>query len=427
MVGDTVVSDETESAYIRITGRTGAKYSWVEVYRTPNGTWANTTHTGNTTYDWAVERNNATIPAGSTVYEAKRSPDTSEWVFGQGASGGSFQANSTETAIMILGTYDEYKDCEDVPPKPPTVITDLCTGERGTELCVPSYAYAVYQRCGYVWNKIGDTRTYQVWAQEMNGGTGYKRRLYIPRWGGSMTESGPDPDAACMGLAFLGVGAGSDLSCTCPTCLSSPPPDACLMLKFRTASRPSVYNECGSTVTLFDENDLWDKDIEIPITVLGCTGGGNSGEGVPIFDFEYQFIADSELECDWGPDVFDPCDPCAHWGRLGASINISDDSNVNCSAAGHWRGEFLVRDICNLLCSCTNGPVTPLVSSMCDGCGNNIPPVFYFILPETIEIVCCPTSEGISGGNATSNFTSAYYGGNATSSFTEAVYGGSEE
>lgn len=372
------------------------------------------------TTDANITANN-TNQTNVTPYFAVRDPVSRRLIAVNTQGSGNFNATSTETVIMILGTYDEYKDCEGVPPKPPTSITNVCNMSRGTDLCIPAYAYAVYQRCGYVWNKIGDTRDYQVWANELNGGSAGNRRFHIPRWGGNMTESGPDPNSDCMGLAFLNSGASS-LTCSCPPCLSSPPEGTQLCIRFNTTSRPTEYNECGDTVTLFDENDLWDKEITIPLTTLGCTANGNSGEGIPIFEFEWQFIDESELECDWGPEVFDPCDPCWHWGRLGASINIRDDNNVNCSSAGHWRGEFRARDVCDLICDCNNGTIEPLVSTMCDGCGNNLPPIFYFIDPDSVVLICCP-NDSILGGTATSSPSEGVSGGNSTTSY-DAYYGG---
>ena len=171
------------------------------------------------TTDANITANN-TNQTNVTPYFAVRDPVSRRLIAVNTSSTGNFNATSTETVIMILGTYDEYKDCEGVPAKPPTLTTGC--GNTTDTLCIPAYAYAVYQRCGYVWNKIGDTRTYKVWANELNGGSAGNRRFHIPRWGGNMTASGPDPDSDCMGLAFLNSGAGS-LTCTCPTCLSSPP------------------------------------------------------------------------------------------------------------------------------------------------------------------------------------------------------------
>lgn len=399
--------------------------------------YGNASTNNNTTYDYdaviaadlgnltrttdANLTNNTTAQSGVTPYFAVRDPVSRRLIAVNTNNRSNFDATSTETVIMILGTYDEYKDCANVPPKPPTTITNLCTGARGTELCVPAYAYAVYQRCGYVWNKIGDTRTYQVWANELNGGSAGNRRFHIPRWGGNLTSSGPDPDSECMGLAFLNSGAGS-LTCGCPPCLSSPPEGVKLCVKFRTASRPETFNECGSTVELFDNEGLWDQDITLEFNALGCTANADDGRGIPIFNFEWQYIDGLSLECDWGPDVFDPCDPCAHWGRLLASISVSDGPDENCASAGHWRGEFKARDICNLLCDCDSAAVRPTATSMCDGCGNSIPPIFYFILPDSVEIVCCP-ADSILGGTATSSPPDGYTGGNSTTSY-DAFYGG---
>jgi hypothetical protein len=395
LVGDAIVSDETDTTYMRITGRTGANYSWVEVYRTPNGTWSNTTRTGNATYDWAVERNNATVSAGQTVYEARRSPDTSEWIFDQGGGGGQFQANSSETVLMILGTYDSYKDCPDVPAKPPTVITDVCTDERGTELCVPAYAYAVYVRCGYKWLKVGDTRDFGVWANEMNGQSfSAWRRFVIPRWGGNFDPSTglPDPDADCMGVAFLGTGAGSALTCSCPPCLSSPPEGASLCLRFRTIERPEDPAECSGLLTQMDAMNAWNKEYLIPLTPVSgyCSSTGASDDGIFTINMDWQ--DGSQIECDWGPEVFDPCDPCEHWGRLYAYIDVPGGNEPNCGGPGHWRGEFKAREVCNLLCDCETGPITPTAQVFCQGCGNNEDPpaVWNVIESGSIELICCP-------------------------------------
>ncbi len=57
--------------------------------------------------------------------------------------------------------------------------------------------------------------------------------------------------------------------------------------------------------------------------------------------------------------------------------------------------------------------------------GNVTPPQFNVFVEGSVRIECCPPTEGIMGGNATSALTDAYSGGNATSSFANAIYGGS--
>lgn len=392
------------------TGNTPIRYGWTQVWHNrTNGTWANLSVSGNSTDDGhAIELNNANLTVGSaTRYPARLDPQSGRVTFfqGNGGSGGTVNATSTETVLMILGDYASYKDCPNVPGSPPTVITDVCNGTRGTELCVPAYAYAVYQRCGYKWNKVGDTRTYQVWANEMNGGTfSAWRRFVIPRWGGNLTATGPDPDDDCIGVAFLGTGAGSALTCSCPTCLSSPPEGVTLCLKFRTIPRPADPKECGTLKTEMDANSAWDKDYVLTLTkILGgyCSTSVSSDDG--IFTFNWDWQDGSQLECDWGPDEYDPCDPCEHWGRLYASIEVPGGNEPNCGSVGHWTGEFKGRDVCNLLCDCGTGPVTPLVQVFCGGCGNNqVPPAVWNVIQEgSIELTCCFSEIADTGGELT--------------------------
>jgi hypothetical protein len=431
--GGVVAVDGRESMYLRLTGKntnTPIQYAWKRVSRLPNGTWQDLTHTGNTTNDYAVEINNANLTVNTTtVYQAERSVTTGEWLFQQtgGTSNGTFSANSSETAVMILGTYASYKDCPNVPASPPTTYVDVCNGTRGTELCVPAYAYAVYQRCGYIWNKIGDTRTYQVWANEMNGGTiSAYRRMYIPRWGGNMTESGPDPDSDCMGLAVMGYSSQGALTCSCPPCLSTPPEGVELCLKFRTIVRPEDPEECAGLVSAMDAEDAWDREYVVPLTPASgfCSVGGETDDAIFSVGWDYQDGA--SLSCDWGPDVFDPCDPCEHWGRILANITANyGGTEPNCGA-GVWTGEFKAKDLCALICDCGNGPIEPVDQKHCQGCGNNADPpaIWNAIVEGSVELICCSDNEAFYGGNATSSFSDGCGSGNSTSSFTEAIYGG---
>jgi hypothetical protein len=399
--------------YIRLDNKTTVnstvRYGWQAVVQDRDtGNWANSPRLGNHTDDgWAVELNNANLAVGAaTRYPARLNPQTGRVTFFQGSGGGgNVEIKSGETVLMILGTYDEYKDCPDVPPKPPTIKTEC--GEDTGVLCVPAYAYAVYTRCGYVWNKVGDTRTFGVWANELNGGTASAtRRLYVPRWGGDIDpETGlPEPDSFCMGVAFMGYTSQGSLTCTCPTCLSSPPPDSCLVVKFKTPPRPCPRPPSGDITCGFgcpdafdamDASDAWDKDFMLKIDPLGCTAGAVTTDG--LFDFEWQFIQQGFLSCDWGPDVFDPCAPCRHWGRLAASIGINGEQKENCGGAGVWTGEFLTEEICKLLCDCGD-PVKPFDQVICNACQNSDGVPFNFVIPESIEIECCP--DEIDGGES---------------------------
>lgn len=398
--GQTVITDE-EEIFLRVTGAATSplRYAWQEVYHDKaSGGWKNTNRSGSTDSDPLFEINNAAVGSGATVYTARRSRASGAWTFTRGSGGGAVDITSGETAILILGTYGEYKDCPGVPPKPPTLKT--ACGEDTGVLCVPAYAYAVYVRCGYIWLKIGDTRDFGVWANGLNGGTlSAMRRLYVPRWGGDVDPATglPDPDAECMGLAVLEYCSQGSIDCTCPTCLSSPPPGSCLWVRFRTMPRPVALpanpTGCVDLRVYMDEHDLWDKEITIPITVLGCTAGGSDD----LFDFEWQFLPLPDLECDWGPNVFNPCDPCRHWGRLSASIGVSQGgSTANCGGSGQWSGEWLAKEVCDLLCDCGNGPLKPAVTKICNNCGT-APDQWHVIVEGSVELICCP-GDTIMGG-----------------------------
>lgn len=420
--------------YIKLDSKTGTspiKYAWtMMVQDRDTGAWVASPRAGLTTDDsWAGELNNASLATGTGKrYPARFNPQTGRVIFDQGGTGGNVDIKGGETVLMILGDYDTYKDCPGVPPKPPTTWTDGCQTARSATLCVPAFAYAVYQRCGYIWNKIGDTRDFQVWANEMNGQAfGAWRRFVIPRWGGDIIESTglPDPASACMGVAFLGAGAGSALTCSCPACLTTPPEGVELCLRFRTIPRPASPMECGGLVTAMDAESAWDREYVVPLTKASgfCSVGGVTDDG--IFTLGWDWQDGPSISCDWGPDVFDPCDPCEHWGRIFANITSNfGGAEPNCGA-GVWSGEFKSKDLCSLICDCGNGPIEPVDQKHCNGCGNNQTPpaVWNAIVEGSIELICCSEGE-IDGGSPASLPTDIIDGGSPGSLPTDIIDGG---
>lgn len=347
--------------------------------------------------------------SGVKPHFAVRDPVSRRLVVARSGTGGTFTAKSTETVLMILGTYEQYKDCPEileaeVPPPPMTYYDYPCSTERTETLCVPAYAYAVYQRCGYEWHKIGDTVDYRVWATEINGGsTSAFRRFHIPRWGGDFdpTDGLPDPESSCIGVAFLPA-SGSALTCSCPPCIED---IACLAVRFRTPPRPTSPAECSSSVAAMDAANAWDKEFTIELSSVGCNFSGVTDDG--IFAFDLQFVDGASLSCDWGPDVFDPCDPCEHWGRLYGAISVDGPAEANCGGAGVWRGEWKASEVCQLACDCDQ-EIAPVEGVLCEGCGNVTPPKFYFVIPESIKLICCP--DPLSGkGESMGGFSAAAY------------------
>jgi hypothetical protein len=267
---------------------------------------------------------------------------------------------------------------------------------------VPAYAYAVYQRCGYVWNKIGDTRTYQVWANEMNGAsfTAY-RRFVIPRWGGNVTESGaPTPEDACMGVAFMGYSSQTALTCSCPSWASSL--SNCIQVSFKTIPRPCAYDpgnvscgytDCADVFTLFDAGDsegpYWDREFSVEISGSMCNNGAQFGGGAGAGNVGIEFVDRTRNECYWGPDVFDPCNPCDGFGIFRLRIELNTDERPNCGGVGHVYSDLTMSEMLSVLCDCTT--LSPSNVEVCDGCdGGTGKPALVVIDPESIEITCCP-------------------------------------
>jgi len=369
---------------------------------------------------------NMVAQTGVTPYFAVRDPVSRRLIaVNTGGGGGNFNANSTETVLMILGEWTDYKDCPGAPPAPPMTYANLpCDESRTTTPCVPAYAYAVYQRCGYVWNKIGDSRTYGVWATELNGGTTSAwRRFVIPRWGGNFdpTTGLPDPDAVCMGVAFLG-GGGSALTCSCPSWAAT---GQCLLVNYTVIDRPfpegnGGYTDCGNIFTFMDNGDsegpYWGRSFTAEINVSGNLCNDNdAGEGPFTFMIVYEDTGRNR--CYWGPDSFDPCDPCAGFGRfyVTGEVNTSNPQ-INCGGAGHFTGYLSEADIRQIICDCAEKELRELVK--CNSCdGNETLPPLHFIDFETLRFTCCDKSEpegtAIFGGTADEPSEDAAFGGTA--------------
>jgi hypothetical protein len=267
-----------------------------------------------------------------------------------------------------------------VPAKPPTTFANYpCSENRTDTLCVPAYAYSVYQRCGYVWNKVGDTRDFAVWANELNGGTfSAWRRFVIPRWGGDIDPvSGlPDPLDSCMGVAFYGASTASALSCTCPAWLSS---FGCFKIRVKWIAEPgSKPADCPQACwDLMATRWGTEETAEITPEFGGCLYEGTIGP-FPVFMNWAQY---TQTDCYWGPDVFDPCKPCEGFGKVLVTINSA--SGTGCGSANTaWMGfRFDESVLRGLVCDCGSGPIRIETQTTTVGpCGS---------LAEWIEIECC--------------------------------------
>jgi hypothetical protein len=358
--GETVLVDQPETMWIRLTdvdsSNSPPKYAWKRVSRLANGTWQNLTHTGNTSNDYAVEINNESCPVNTTsVFRAYRSLTTGEWLFGKGSGQTEFRGKDVLT--MILGPWENYKDCEGAPPDPP-VATD--------ENCPPAYAWAGYKPCGYRFKKVshflstdeaaetpGDIPIVGMgfWATELNGGSTTSWRRFHRSWWGWDTESSSvtDPDIGCAGVRFESPGL-SPITCSCPPWLQNV---NCFKLRIKYVADPGPPPPCDDEPdpdptpdppgpdaetdfgTLSDSSDpccdpCYEKmegffGEEVVVTLcnqeMGCLWQGDGPAPFAAITATYQNLYETD-PCFTGPDWFDPCNPCDGFGVL--SFGISD-------------------------------------------------------------------------------------------------------
>ena len=387
--GDTVRIDGYSNIYVRLTGKdtgnTPIKYAWKEVYRNANGDWSNTTHNGTTIGDYAVEINNGNLTVNTTtVYRAERSPESGEWLFSRGSAGGDFDIKGKDIVLMILGTEEEYANCTGAPDPSPG--------------CWQGYAWAAYKVCGYEYTKLFDARDLGKWALELNGGTTSAWRRFHPAFWGwdSYTEGLPTAANACEGVRFIGSGA-SALSCTCPTWINDLD---CIKLQFQTPTRPASPAECATAVANMDAADAWGKTVNVVMCRdASCSFSGTAYSGLFTINLTFEEIPRGAPECDWGPETFDPCDVCAHFGRFFLCIEINGGNEPNCGSGCHYTGYFRLADLESLHDNCLTGngtlTISPYDSVLCNGCGNGqTPPAIYHFIDDTsVLLKCCNATE----------------------------------
>ena len=378
--GETVITDQ-EVIYMKITdvASSPARYGWKEVLQNQNtGAWEDSYRTGTVDNDPAFEVNNATLAAGSTIYRAERSRASGAWLIRSGGGGGG--ANTvTNPIIMILGTYDEYKNCPGAPAAPPL--------NTSSQPCWPAYAWAAYEICGYQYIKKFDARSYGKWAYGLNGGTASAyRRFYSAFYGDSAVD--------CQGVRFLEYCSQSTLSCSpCPSFITGM---KCIKISFTTPARPCAYDSanvacgynCPSAFTGMDSASAWGQTFTTTLCKgINCSFLGTVGPFTVTLNYEE--IPRGSPTCDWGPSVFDPCDACYGFGRWWLCIEGPGNSSSSCSGC-HFTGYFSNDQIKSIKTDCTTQSPSQIVS--CNACTNGTNS-FKFILENSVSLTCCTTAE----------------------------------
>ena len=381
-----------EVIYIRLTEKdatkTPVRYGWIEVDRLGNpnatisATWGNiTTRTANATDDFAIEPNNGTLSTtDNTIYRAERSLTTGEWLINSGGGGSAGQTPVTNPIIMLLGTYNDYKDCPGVPAKPPTFTAN------GTDFCAPPYAWSAYEVCNYKYVKKFDMRDFGHWATELNGGSATAfRRFYNAYYGNATTSANltlnSNTPTNCKGVRFLGFSSQSSLVCTCPTWLSQV---TCLKFtaKFVAALTDDTTDTCPAQFYT-DMAPYWgttQTGIAYQQSAGACTWAADIGPFSLTLIWQEIPISGG---CNWGPDVFDPCNPCDGFGELKLTMGKSSSSG---GTPANWYSGYSITQqaIHGLILDCTTGPITVPVSIKYSPC----PQVF-----ESLTVQCCSAGE----------------------------------
>jgi len=385
--GKTILADE-EFIFLKITevSSTGPKrYGWKEVHHNKDtGNWEDSPRTGTIDTDPAFEIAGAVLTAGNTVYRAERSRASGAWMVRSGGGSGSLDVKGKDIVVMILGTEEEYDTCEGAPPASPG--------------CWQGYAFAAYKVCGYTYTKIFDARDLGKWALELNGGTTTAWRRFHPAFWGwdNYTEGLPTAATACEGVRFINPGT-SALSCSCPSWINDLD---CIKLQFTTPVRPTSPPECSTAVSNMDSAGAWDKTVSVILCRNNsCSFSGTAYNGLFTVSLAFEEIPRTDPECFWGPASFDPCDPCASFGRFFICIEINGGNEPNCGSGCHYTGQFRLNDMKSLHDNCLTGngtlSISPYNSVMCNGCGNSQTPpaIYYFVNANSVVLKCCTTEE----------------------------------
>ena len=370
---------ENEPFYIKLTDKTGSspiKYAWqYQNHDRTTDTWSDGFVTGDTTANWAEELNNASLSTTDNKrYRARVNPQSGRVIFESGGGGGGGANTTTNPIIMILGTYDEYKNCPGAPAAPPS--------------CWPAYAWAAYDVCGYQYIKKFDARDYGQWALGLNGGSASAyRRFYSAFYG--------DSSISCQGVRFLEYCSQGTLSCTgCPSFVDSS--FKCVKITFTTPARPCPvdstnigcgYN-CISAFSGMDSASAWGQTFTTTLCKgINCSYLGSVGPFT--ITLNYEEIQRGYPTCDWGPSTFDPCDPCFGFGRWWLCIEGPGNSSSACSGC-HFTGYYSNDQMKSIKTSCAN--LAPGSIKSCNACTNGTSS-FKLIVEDSVRLTCCSSAE----------------------------------
>lgn len=248
--------------------------------------------------------------------------------------GGSTEKAKTGSILLILGDYYEYRKNKNCVSFDPCMKED----ENGNKIpCAPSYAWASYDICGCKYKKVTDIKGYGEWAYHvgyLNAPKGWAAAFY----GGSLKQD--DTGGSCKGVRFLPSGGGLPSDCTCPEWFKKL---KCIKAEVVYISKPDCTQNCPcgdgdiTTDTYWTPmEDYWGKTINYNMDnqFSQCDFATDIASQYSL-TLLWKSVFDGE-ECFFGPEEFDPCDPCDGLVNPTLSLNGTKANTNGGNIAGGW-------------------------------------------------------------------------------------------
>lgn len=282
---------------------------------------------------------------------------------------------TADLVVMIVGDDVTHGGCQYAPPPV----------ERPTNTTCPlAFAWAAYRICGYGYVKVFDARDLGVWSIDLNELSPVAwYRMHPTHWDRDSIELySANPQSICKGLRHSYPNVG-ELTCLCPQWYKEQD-SVVVTLTFDSApSNPSDW--CTDTECLSDlaghfetTTSFITQESELDECVLTGDIDGNQVTARLFWRRRHP----GDLDCYWGPDVFDPCDPCADMGAVELQLLTNSDSCGH-GLTGLWlRYVAKEEDVYNLFSTCEGTLTVDRLIQTFGECGN---------LLANVELDCVPT------------------------------------
>lgn len=241
---------------------------------------------------------------------------------------------------MILGTEEQYKHCPEAPELSPRL-----PGSQ-TVPCAEAFAWAAYRICGPYYQKVFDTRDLGEWAYDLNGTyTTAWYRFHPAFWDTeSVTLYSANPQS-CAGVRFMNPGV-AELECDCATWFDQ--------VQYLTLTVRWV-SEAGPQSTTCLESPCpgimegrWGQVESIILknsTTEDCLMVGYFSDDNIRVKLRWRRRHPDDGDCFWGPQWFDPCNPCEGMGAFTLAFEAASCNTGGVAWFNHYVPEAALRQL----------------------------------------------------------------------------------